>query len=334
MYDIQETDRLTLKNGITYLLIDAKARTLIEELGERIEELKGAPAPLYYAVCNTGASTAQKTITVPEITELTSGLSINVKFTNTNSASNPKLKLNDFAAAPIYQYGSTAAGTAAATTGWQAGAVVQLTYDGNGWVRDQGYNTNSTYNVPGILCTTAADTAAKTASGSYYSINAGNIFPITFRYTNTKAAALTLSVNSTATYSIYIDGKPSSATNYSIHAGVYICYFDGAVYHLNSDGSAPIIAKRNYDLGTAIESGDDLNDYNTPGPFYCRTAAIAATLSNSPASDAAFRMDVIRTVAEDRLLQVAYLNKSTPTINVRTKTSSGWGSTWRTLALS
>ena len=38
--------------------------------------------------------------------------------------------------------------TTAATTGWQAGAIMSLTYDSTGdgyWVRDQGYNTNTTY---------------------------------------------------------------------------------------------------------------------------------------------------------------------------------------------
>ena len=38
-------------------------------------------------------------------------------------------------------------GVVSETSGWEAGAVLSLTYDGTYWVRDQGYNTNTTYSV-------------------------------------------------------------------------------------------------------------------------------------------------------------------------------------------
>ena len=43
------------------------------------------------------------------------------------------------------QYGSTAAAGTAATTGWQAGQVVPLIYDGTAWQFIKGYNTNYIY---------------------------------------------------------------------------------------------------------------------------------------------------------------------------------------------
>lgn len=44
--------------------------------------------------------------------------------------------------------------------------------------------------------------------------------------------------------------------------------------------------------GTAIPSGADLDDYMTPGNFYCQTNAIAATLDNCPTSGMAFTLKV------------------------------------------
>ena len=240
MANIFESAFMTLKNGMTMYFADQKARA-------NLKEKYGTDNPppyensVWYAVCGTAAGTATKEVTVSGITALTAGLSINVKFINANSASNPKLKINDLGAVPIYQYGTTAASTSAATTGWQAGAVVQLTYDGVGFVRDQGYNTNSTYSVSSVLCTTSAGTAAKASSNAaYYVLRAGNIFEITFRYSNTKASALTLNVNSTGAKPIYINGEASSATNYTLPAGKYICYYDGTNYYIDTTGKAPI----------------------------------------------------------------------------------------------
>ena len=44
--------------------------------------------------------------------------------------------------------------------------------------------------------------------------------------------------------------------------------------------------------GTAIPSDADLDDYRTPGNYYCQTNAIAATLKNCPTSGMAFTMKV------------------------------------------
>ena len=217
---------------------------------------KGDDGGIFYAVCDTAATTVTKAVTIAGVSALTAGLCVNVKFTYTNSASNPKLQINSLEAKPIYQYGTTAIGTAAATTSWQPGAVVQLTYDGTGFVRDQGYNTNSTYTVDSVLCATSASTAAKVSTNAgYYVLRAGNIFEITFRYTNTKQAALTLNVNGTGALPIYINGVVSSATNYTLPAGKYICYTDGTNYYINTSGKAPINITGKADGNHDIPSG-------------------------------------------------------------------------------
>ena len=84
---------------------------------------------------------------------------------------------------------------------------------------------NYTYGT--ALCTTAGATAAKTASMiGYAKIPSGSsnkAFLITFTETNTIASALTLNINGQGALPIVINGTESSASNYTINAGTYIC---------------------------------------------------------------------------------------------------------------
>lgn len=119
---------ITLPSGNTYSFKDTIAR-------------KG----LLYGVCSTAAGTAAKTVTIDGITALEAGLIVAIKFSNANTVASPTLNVNSLGAKSIYQYGTTKAAGTAATTGWQAGHVVILIYDGTGWQYNKGYNTNTTY---------------------------------------------------------------------------------------------------------------------------------------------------------------------------------------------
>ena len=90
-------------------------------------------APSIYYTCSTAAGTAAKTITTDSTNKWTSsdlfeGLTIYVKFTNSNSVASPTLNIDSTGAKPIYRYGTTAPSTSAASA-WNAGSVVGLTYD-------------------------------------------------------------------------------------------------------------------------------------------------------------------------------------------------------------
>ena len=65
---MQETDRLTLKNGITYLLQDAKARAQLAELLTEVMEKYGADNPPPYPVTSVNGQTGAVTVTVPTAT--------------------------------------------------------------------------------------------------------------------------------------------------------------------------------------------------------------------------------------------------------------------------
>ena len=87
-----------------------------------------------YGECSTEASTAAKFVTIANTNfNLNKGACVAVKFTNTNTASNPTLNVNNTGAVNIMRYGTTAVGTSAAAS-WNAGSIVPLMYDGTNWV--------------------------------------------------------------------------------------------------------------------------------------------------------------------------------------------------------
>lgn len=122
---------------------------------------------IFYGTCTTAAGTAAKTCTNCigfTADSLVAGTVIMIKFTAANSAANPTLNINNTGAQSLMQYGTTALAGTAATTGWQAGAVVMFIYDGTNWIRDQAYNTvNSNNRDPGYGKITPQQSAAETA---------------------------------------------------------------------------------------------------------------------------------------------------------------------------
>lgn len=59
------------------------------------------------------------------------------------------------------------------------------------------------------------------------------------RYANTAKSAITLNIASTGNKPIYINGKASSADNYSLPAGSFLVYYDGTNYQFRTDGLLP-----------------------------------------------------------------------------------------------
>ena len=94
-----------------------------------------------FGTCATEAATVAKVGTCSDFDTLITGVTIHIKFTNSNTASNPTLNVNNTGAKRIYKNGTTSPGTTAATS-WKAGEVVSLTYDGSAW------QMNDTYTHP------------------------------------------------------------------------------------------------------------------------------------------------------------------------------------------
>ena len=88
-----------------------------------------------YGTCSTAAATAAKVVTCADFDKLITGVTIHVKFSNSNTASSPTLNVNSTGAKGI----RFATGSSSITPGtnaresWYAGEVVALTYDGSYW---------------------------------------------------------------------------------------------------------------------------------------------------------------------------------------------------------
>lgn len=237
-------------------------------------------AGVYYGVCSTAGATAAKTVTLSrgDGFALATGVTVFIKFTAANTASNPTLNVNGTGAKALMQYGSTAMSTNSQTTGWRNNSIVALTYDGTNWMRT--HWENSVIYYTSIYCTTSASNAAKTgniSSGSGYQLTAGKNFQVMMYQSNTKAGALTFNIASTGAKPIYINGQPSSATNYTLPAGEYLVYYDGTNYYFETDGTirakkviadnSPTVLTLSGD-GDVITGNDFANYYTNPNPAH------------------------------------------------------------------
>lgn len=100
----------------------------------------------------------------------------------------------------------------------------------------------------------------------------------------------------------------------------------GALDELNS---------KNVFAGTAIQSGDDLNDYTTPGIYYSPASAVSGTLINIPdesAKTSGFSLLVLPmsvSVSGSRVSQIIIRGSEASTIYTRSESSSGWRSWYK-----
>ena len=120
-----------------------------------------------YGTCDTAAATVAKVVTlVSDAFVLESGAKIAVKFTNANSGASPTLTINNAAgttvgaAKAIKRIGTTAASTYM----WQAGAVVEFTYDGTNWIMNGGSLATTTYYGVTKLSNSTSSTSTSVAA--------------------------------------------------------------------------------------------------------------------------------------------------------------------------
>ena len=187
-----------------------------------------------YGVCSSSATYTTKTVTVENFS-LVEGARVIVKFTNANSASSPKLNVNETGAIPIIRYGTTAAGSNTATNGWEAGAILAFTYDGTNWVQDYWYNTTYTNIELGQgfgYCYTSSTVADKEVTMSNYEAKTGGIVSVKFTY-SVNAGAMTMNINGQGAKSVNYMG--SDIIDDVITGGDIATFiYTGSTYHLIS----------------------------------------------------------------------------------------------------
>ena len=168
--------------------------------------------------------------TIDGITELSTGLKLAYKVPIAGGSSSTYLNINGLGTKYIRRNdGNT-------TTHLPANTVVFLAYDGTYW-RWADYDSNSTYSGMVTAYINNAGDAAKTATSTNFKLTNGITIILSNNAANTRAAALTLNVNSTGAKPLYINGEISSATNYTIPVGTYFCHYDGTNWNLWTDGT-------------------------------------------------------------------------------------------------
>lgn len=195
--------------------------------------------------CSTAAGTAAKTVALTGFV-LGKGAKLLVNVSNANtSATALTLNVNGTGAKTIRANGtvtSTSYYTLAA--GWY-----NCYYDGTYWnmdssyeaynARNAGVSTQADYTRGTAYCTTAAATAAKVASMRGYNMRSGSCFLITFTTSNSAQSALTLNVNGQGAKPLYINGDASSASNYTLNSGTYLCWYNGTNFYVERTNGAP-----------------------------------------------------------------------------------------------
>lgn len=189
-----------------------------------------------YGTCDTAAATAAKVITITGNTKwtLAAGSRITIKFSATNTASNPTFNVNGTGAKPVV-YNTAVIATSNLSYAGYKDRYMDFVYNGTqyvfvGWSVD----TNSTYTNAGLgqgygTCDTATSTAAKVVTLSSYALTTGGVVAV--KFTNAVPASATMNINSKGAKAIFNRGAAIAAN--VIKAGDIATFiYDGTQYHL------------------------------------------------------------------------------------------------------
>ena len=80
-----------------------------------------------YGTCATAAATAEKAVVCSDVDTLTAGMTLRVVFQYGNEAATPTINVNSLGAKSVYRFGTI---KPVGGNSWNAGAVVELFYDG------------------------------------------------------------------------------------------------------------------------------------------------------------------------------------------------------------
>lgn len=270
-------------NNTTY----SDATTSTHGLMSTTDKAKMTYTNIAYGTCSTAAATAAKVITISGNTNwsLQAGSIICVKFSVTNTASNPTFNVNSTGAKSVW-YNTAVITTGSLAYAGQANRPQFYMYDGTqyvflGWSLDANDNTVLGY------CSTAAGTAAKVVTCTNYNLLANSYLNIIMVYTNTSQTALTLNINGKGAKPIYINGTASSTSNYTLPAGAYLVYYDGTNYYFRTDGkitgsiTGDAATVNGLTVQTAVPANAKFTDTNTTYSAGTGISLSGTTFSNS-----------------------------------------------------
>ena len=235
------------------------------------------------------------------LTALYAGLKIAYKVPCYGGSSSTTLNINNLGAKTVMRNVSNT------TTHLPTGSVVFLAYDGTYW-RWADYDSDTTYTVQAYT-STGASTAAKAATAYGFVYTAGETFLVRFGNGNTYAGAITLNLNSQGAKALYLNGKPTSASNYSFSAGTYPVYYDGTNCYMWTDGTFEYkhVKAVSY-KGLEYTNGENLvYQYVSGGSSNCTYPADHSYVTIAPDNrDTYFGIKFAEDVAADEIITAAF----------------------------
>lgn len=170
-------------------------------------------------------------------TSFTEGAQINVMFLNGNTANAINLSIDGGASYSVLRNASS--NQTNAIPHWEAGSLITFTFMADAWMVQ---NAESKINIP-ICQAGSADPFKKIVFGTVpFDYKQSTFFPLIITNSNTYQGNLYGYQDSGYTrYPIYINDLASSATNYTLPAGIYLCYYDKeeSIFYLRTDGRMP-----------------------------------------------------------------------------------------------
>lgn len=135
----------------------------------KIENVNNYIASSAYGICNSASDEANKIVYLQNNQNLgfslVNGITVHIKFVNSNTATNPTLNINSTGNKPIYKYGEIAPGTIE-ELGWPANSILSLTYDGNAYIINSFFNSTGGGGGGGDLTPGSSATDITTTSSS------------------------------------------------------------------------------------------------------------------------------------------------------------------------
>jgi len=123
----------------------------VNEKADNTNIINGIPlstsSGYFYATSASSATTVEKVVSIPSITELNTGQIIVVQPTATSSVADSTLKLNNFTAYPM-KYNNAAITTTTDAYVWSSSRPSAFVFDGSSWVfLCHGYDQDTTYSA-------------------------------------------------------------------------------------------------------------------------------------------------------------------------------------------
>lgn len=126
-------------------------------------------------------------------------------------------------------------GTTFITTQYLAKSVIHMVYvaNDNCWQCQTQYWENF---YSSAVCFSSAAEVNKTISFTNFTLKDNSWLQINMVNGNSAQSGITLKASGSTSKPIYINGSPSSPSNYELPAGTYFVFYDGTAYYFQTDG--------------------------------------------------------------------------------------------------